>query len=169
MRVVFLDVDGVINSYPYRKANRAWYARDAPEALLRIAEIGIDSALVERLNRVVDAYDDVVFVLSSAWRITTAIDDMQIMLEHRGFRGRLIDATPTCAQMSAVEKMPRGRGDEIDYWLRVRAPRANLPIYAFAILDDRADMEPHMHALVQTDDDRGLTDEDVERVIALLR
>lgn len=147
--LLLLDVDGVLNSH-------AWF-RVREEGCYDTRPIrDIDPEAVQRLDRLVRRTGAAV-VVSSCWR-HHYWPDLRDILAKRGFTGRLIGRTPDL-------QLNRGRGLEIDHWLK-----ANLwPAERFCILDDHSDMEPHMSRLVKTSFSCGLTDEDCERAVEMLR
>ena len=154
MKVLFLDIDGVLNSEVFMRRrldsqdNAAWINMLDPEA-------------IERLNHILDTLSEVKVVLSSSWR-SAGKDEIQQALEQRGFRGTLIDVTPSLETMDGLIWISPDRGTEIDTWLKGK------DVESFVILDDDDDMEPHMDRLVQTSWEFGLTDEHVEKIIELL-
>jgi hypothetical protein len=84
MGVLFLDIDGVLNSTAY------WWreGQDVP-----MGQAGaIDPAAVARLNRIIEATGAVV-VLSSSWR-RQGVRRVEAMLRTRGFAWSLLAATP---------------------------------------------------------------------------
>jgi hypothetical protein len=87
-RLLFLDIDGVLNSTRY------WWASDRS---LPMGKAGaVDPDAVARLNQIVDATGCEV-VLSSSWRGTGDARQravVEAMLHERGYRHRLYDMTP---------------------------------------------------------------------------
>lgn len=143
MNVVFLDIDGCLNS-------RAFYDRVGliphpwldPEAIARL----------DRLCREADAR----IVLSSYWRGDPRTDGW---LYERGLtRGIIVGQTPYCGATG-------NRGGEIAEWL-VDTP---LVVDRFVILDDGDDMDDLLPYLIQTDHATGLLDCHVERAVKMLR
>jgi hypothetical protein len=136
-RVIFLDIDGVL----------------AP--ITRWDRYGaLDPACVKVLNEIVaQAGADV--VVSSTWRYGKTAPELQEMLEAQGFKGCVLDKTPTGAPGT-------DRGDEIVAWLAEHA------VSGYVIIDDHADMGAlHTH-LVLTHPTHGLQPADAPRAIALL-
>jgi hypothetical protein len=166
VRVIFLDIDGVLNSVEFQQRRVLPPNISQYEGWLRDAERSIDPDAVARLNRIIDA-TGAVCVLSSTWRKDTPLSRMSRILRHRGFVGHLFAATP-----ALVEQLPSGiliakeRGDEIRAWLDMLGPD-NQP-ETFVVLDDDSDMTAVDSALVQTSWERGLTDADADRAILLL-
>lgn len=154
MKVIFLDVDGVLNS-PKSKtyAPSGWR--------------GIDNAKLKKVKAIVDATDAKV-VLSSTWK--TEIDknmhhassDGKYMMNKFKYEGRfkIFDKTPDAENSSH-------RGEEIRMWLDKHPDVDN-----FVILDDIDfdDMERFgvLDHLIMTDYNIGITDEDVEKAIEKL-
>lgn len=136
-RVIFLDIDGVLA--PIRRWDR--YG-------------DLDPACIQVLNEIVtSAGADV--VVSSTWRYGKTAVELQEMLDAQGFKGRVLDKTPT-GERGAV------RGDEIAAWL------AEHDVGGYVIIDDHADMGAlHTH-LVLTHPARGLQPADAPRAIDLL-
>lgn len=153
MRVLFLDFDGVLNSYPWRIAL---------EGAGRGAEVfsSLSAEHVARLNRLLAATDAVV-VVSSTWRLHFDLDGLRGVLGRAGFVGEVVDVTPQLPAPRMWQPAPRGR--EIQHWLD-----AHPGVDSFAIVDDDADMAHLEHRLVRTSDMEGLTDADADRLIALL-
>jgi hypothetical protein len=92
MRVIFLDIDGVLA--PIRQWDR--YG-------------DLDPACIEVLNEIV-ARGGADVVVSSTWRYGKTAAELQEMLHAAGFVGRVVGATPT-------GKPGGSRGDEIAAWL----------------------------------------------------
>lgn len=148
MKIIFLDIDGVLNS---SKTIRKAGPRDAG-----YPESHIDEAMVGRLNSIIDA-TGAFCVLSSSWRVLWPLKEMGELLRRKGFRGSLIDATGRNST----------RGLEIRDWLLTANDYQQSNI-RFIILDDDSDMEPNMDRLVRTDWDIGLQNEHVKRAIEML-
>jgi hypothetical protein len=135
--VIFLDIDGVL----------------AP--ITRWDRYGdLDPACVKVLNEIVaQAGADV--VVSSTWRYGKTAPELQEMLEAQGFKGCVLDKTPTGAPGT-------DRGDEIVAWLAEHA------VSGYVIIDDHPDMGAlHTH-LVLTHPARGLQPDDAPRAVELL-
>ncbi len=159
--ILFLDIDGVLNSVAWNEKQRTKPSeRDYTEGWMQTADHSIDPDAVARLNRVVKETRCLV-VLSSSWRKMDPLTLVTRMLRYRDFQHHLFAATPH------LENGMK-RGAEIAVWLcDLAAVSGRRP--PFAIVDDGDDMEPFMDRLVQTDHKVGLTDEDADRLIALLK
>lgn len=163
MRVLFLDVDGVLNSARYfRKQERR-------EALPETDEwwtVMLDRVAVLRLNTILQRSGAVV-VVSSSWRYHLTTDDMQRVLSRKGFLGAVVGRTPRADEVPESLKAQRCRGLEIECWLAKNRDR----VTSFAILDDLGPgsfgaLTPY---LVRTSWGSGLLDHHVQEVVALLK
>ena len=136
-RVIFLDIDGVLA--PIRQWDR--YG-------------DLDPACIQVLNEiVVVAGADI--VVSSTWRYGKTASELREMLEAQGFRGHVLDKTPTSVTGA-------DRGDEIAAWL------AEHTVSGFVIIDDHLGMGALRSHLVQTHPAHGLQPADAARAIAML-
>jgi hypothetical protein len=177
VRVIFLDVDGVLNSERYAlklEAKHRQLGHTEPASPKRETTCDcfklyhqIDREAVTRLNRLVAATDAKI-VVSSTWRKLFDPPDLRWILEEHGFVGEIVGETPDghdepemVTVYGHLERMYRGY--EIDFWLR-KHPEVD----RFVILDDGSDMAMHGSRLVQTDYDDGLCDEHVELAIRVM-
>lgn len=139
MKVLFLDIDGVLN-------------RDGTKERCN-GYIGVDRFLCNKFLKWLRT-TDVKIVLSSTWRLHS---DMWQHLEDAGIKW--IDITPDMArrQLSGIYAAP-GRGTEIQTWLD------NHPeVTQWAILDDMNEFHPEqLGAFVQTQD--GIEDHHIEQL-----
>ena len=151
--IVFLDIDGVLNS-------GQWYAQAVPREEeptgWSLLERSIDPACVERLNRLLQRTRAVV-VVSSSWRKQHELSEIVSIIEARGFRGEVIGVTPS-------DDSALSRGGEITKWLDENFPGG----VVYAAVDDEVVTGLPAEVLVVTSGDTGLTDEDVERAIGIL-
>jgi hypothetical protein len=133
MRILFLDIDGVLNRTGFRPAEsvglRSW----------------IEPELARRLSSVIEALDAAV-VLSSDWRRGRKLQHLREELAAGGVACSLIGATPVLTQ-------PRWR--EIDAWMAEHHVGPD----AVVIVDDGFDMGPLARRFVRTSPLNGL-DED---------
>lgn len=149
-RVVFLDLDGVLNS-------DAWFdARELRAVNTTYLTYNIDPVALARLNRLC-ATTGAYLVFASTWRHGYSLRRLNREFTRAGCTARFIGKTPD------LPNAPRGL--EIARWLA----DYHAPICAFVILDDGADMGDLQPRLVQTDHQVGLLDTDVDRAIALLK
>ncbi len=158
MKVIFLDIDGVLNTYDSKERAFGYiFVEDRKVALLQ--------QLVERSGAKI--------VLSSTWREGW---DMQLHPEDYGkidtssiklfealkqklleYDMELLDHTPVCGK----------RGKEIDAWLHMWQGE---PIESFVILDDMSGVElrPHSRWHIQTGITVGLQQKHIEKALKML-
>ncbi len=117
--IVFLDIDGVLNSANYFKT------REKDENLSR-DENQIDPQAVGFLNEISDWN----FVLSSTWRRFKTLEQINTLLKSRGFLGEVFSFTPKLDS-------PNLRGNEILQWIQdnIEGEFDN-----YIIFDDDSDM-----------------------------
>lgn len=158
--IVFLDIDGVLNS-------SAFFIQSPDH---EDTEAGaIDPAAVRRLNRLL-ASTGAVVVVSSSWRYDRTVEDLQRLLEVRGFVGQVVDKTPDITEQSEHGIFLRcaTRGQEIFAWLQFQ--RVPVAFGSMVILDDDTDIAPLSHRHVKTDIfGGGLLDVHVDRAIEMLK
>ena len=139
MKVIFLDIDGVLNviSQEHDEYGSLFHPK-----------------FVENLKTIIDQTDAKI-VISSSWR-KSGLVIMQEMWKHRNLPGEVIDVTPTLKLQRGggiqfwndkLNKHPTQqvhgysipRGCEIDYWLRNEAYHFD-SVESYVILDDDIDM-----------------------------
>lgn len=147
--VCFLDVDGVLNVFG------AYDWGTGPRALLM-------PECVANFNRIIEETAAEI-VLSSSWRHYVLGGHMTVLgfehlLRSHGVRGKLI--ATTCHDDEADE-----RGEQIRLWRRKHAPGCH-----YVVLDDIDDgISARGLNFVQTNGAKGLTAQDAERAIEMLR
>lgn len=145
-KLIFLDVDGVLNSVTY------WKSLDEEE---KYSMFQIDRNAIKKLKRIVDKTGAEI-VVSSTWRKFN--EDMQVLVTRLSAYG-----------LSVMSKTPvlynKERGDEISAWFE---SHPDFKDAVYVILDDDADMNVHMDRLVKTDYIYGLTNSKAERAIEML-
>ena len=143
MRVLFLDIDGVLNSARSCVANRGYPMNLTPRDLPMFDQLAV--AMIRGLC----ARGGVSVVVSSAWRIT----------HHWDAIGRALDL-PT---IDRTPSMLGPRGGEIAAWLL-----AHPEVEDWAIIDDDPDMLPEqLHRFVQTNAREGLSFDNFQRLCGL--
>lgn len=154
MKVLFLDIDGVLNSRTYLK-----FCYDQGV----LPDDKIDPAAVARLNQITDATGAHI-VVSSTWRLPYVwnknVDKLVTLLQKTGIKGDILGATPD-------HNRSHGRGGEIQDWMN-RCKLDGIQIDAFVILDDDDDMGDLSKFLVKTTFADGLQDVHVQAAIAIL-
>lgn len=139
MKIIFLDIDGVLN---YKNSKNK-----------------IEEEKVKLLKEIVDRAGAEI-VLSSDWRYwwEKPDEDFKLLIDKLNKFGlKLISKTPETAHGY--------RGAETHQWLNEWMGEV---VEKFVIIDDNIDMKPYMDRLVETDFKQGLCRKDVERAIKLL-
>ena len=117
MRVLFLDVDGVLNRIGFLPPPAA------PDGLAGWIEPELGARLAALVHET-----DVEVVVSSSWREDHTVAELRAELALAGIDVRVIDVTPFY--------LGEPRWAEIAAWLRVHRPSH------FVIIDDEPDMGP---------------------------
>lgn len=139
MKVLFLDIDGVVNCRTTRR---------------RVDELlAIDPHLASIVRGIGAAVPDLKVVLSSSWR---EVDEGRTIVGEHVLP--CFDVTPVFDEADDV------RGYEIQAWLEL-----NPAVTRYAILDDDCDMLPHqLPNFFRTKTEVGITQELADRIIAHL-
>lgn len=160
MKVIFLDIDGVLNCDTSKS-----YCHDDKCGII----VGIDSDKVKRLAKIVEATDAQI-ILSSDWKdgwnkyyTGRKPSHVKYLDNHLYKKGKLIikDKTPDTNKGSWF------RGEEILTYLRTHSGIDNYVILDDTFFDDFTIKEIEEH-LVLTDYKVGLTDENVKDAIKIL-
>ena len=168
MKIIFLDIDGVLNHQGYlndkKQAGKELIAK--PEDWY--GSYQIEPEKVELLNRIVEATGAWV-VICSTWRKRFSLLELDQMLVGRGFRDRLMDVTPM--PFPKDNGRQSSTGDEIEEWLKTEKVRAGPggPEFIYAVLDDN-DLFNSRVALrhIRTSMECGLEEHHVEKAIRML-
>ena len=149
VNIIFLDVDGVLNNIDTITTTKSGWTF-------------VDDFLVERLRTIVELTGAKV-VLSSSWRYgmyssgTDRQDYLELVDKLREFNIQVIDVTPIFSDGD--------REEEIMWWLEHRWFDSG----HYVILDDVNYFVDLQTNFVQTSPETGLTLEDVERAIKILK
>lgn len=147
MKLIFLDIDDVLND----KNTPLMPHPRIPERQM----LGIDPRKVALLNRIMDQAggpQEVEFIASTGWRAFYSDEQLQGLLDDKGFQGRIVGRTPL--KMSFIP-----RQGEISMWFNLDCDRdeRDIPLpSAFLILDDEPMKGPWKRHAVKTTTDRGL-------------
>lgn len=140
MKIIFLDIDGVLNVYP--QGHDKW------------GSIFHDH-FIENLKYIIDNTGAKI-VITSTWRNGFIIDDVYIdglngmiqMWSDRNLPGEVIGITPDLMMETGSTLQ---RGVEIDMWIDEYQNSKNIKIDNYVIIDDDDDMEPHqLNNFIQT-------------------
>ena len=130
MKIVFLDIDGVLNSDTWEKTDE-YNKGEYPEKMF-------DPKAVKLLNKIIKETEAKV-VLTSTWRLKYSLDEMINLFSKVGINCDLIDFTPDLKKDNDYTL----RGNEILKWCKDnRNVIGTKPLnYTnFIILDDNNDM-----------------------------
>lgn len=151
MKVIFLDIDGVMNyrdEMTDKAVKRGGFSHlffDTPS-----------KRPIKALNKIIEETDAKV-VISSTWRLNyPSVREFWRMLWLCGFNGEVIGFTPCLSG--------KYRGHEIAQWLK----NTDRNVEQFVIIDDDSDMAHLIHRLYKTDNKKGLTKKDVKPIINML-
>lgn len=146
MKVIFLDIDGVMNGIEAKGQHP-----DARRGLVSF----LDPGPVELLNRIIAATGAVV-VVSSTWRLGIPWNDLVEAFREAGCTATIIGGTPDIDA--------RDRQLEVMTWLASQKVQPE----RFVVIDDYFRMDALPGALVRTDKYTGLSERDVAAVLARL-
>jgi len=184
MKVLFLDIDGVLNSTAssLAKTGEKWHAaaRTAETQAELLAMIGgefgygqtftfqtIDPTAVELINRLFEKEPELRLVLSSSHRSFFSNDETGIVYrsaEHLRALGLYLKTLGLCAALHDITpRLYEKRGVEVNAWLENSAG-----IETYVVIDDGRDFHA-WQPLVLTDAKLGFTAADYFKAAALLR
>lgn len=121
MKVIFLDIDGVLNVYPQ--------GRDDYGSIFHKHFVDNLSWIIEQTGAKI--------VISSTWRFS-GLDIMIEMWKVRNLPGEVIGITPDFMHQTGTTLQ---RGKEIIAWIE-EWEKINTKIKSYVIIDDDTDMEP---------------------------
>ena len=158
MKIIFLDIDGVMKSHASTIRNGRDFGMD----------VTLHPEHVEALNFILE-HTDARIVVSSTWRWGFSVTELKEMFSRSGVHYKyVISKTPTTEDMF--------RGDEVDMWLETAPQDAfiyhgvELDVESYVILDDDDDFDGVQKAkhFVQTDARYGLTHVEALKAIEIL-
>lgn len=146
MRVLFLDIDGVLNSV-------AGWRRDFPTSVYYFTE-----ECVKEFSRVLAEIPDLKIVVSSAWRVGRPVSQLKTILKDAQIEEeRILDKTANNGET---------RGEEINAWLSEHPQVTKFCVVDDCTFDFGESLLPHT---VKTNPEKGLTKEDADAIIAKLK
>jgi hypothetical protein len=154
MRVIFLDVDGVLNSVRsmialHDEYKASWAASDKETVKNKLLRNHVDPIAVKLFNRITDHNPDVAYVISSSHRKLYKLKHLEEHIRGLGITGPVLGSTGSD---------PRGfRGNEIRNWLVHN--NSDKHITHYVIVDDSDDMTDAQksHHFVRTSNDDGMS------------
>jgi len=150
MKIIFLDIDGVLNC-------AEWAQKEYDKGNIHALQENFDTAAIVHLNTIIEQSGAKV-VISSSWRLMYSLAHIETLLIKHGFKGVILGITPPRQSLTSR------RGNEIQAWL------ASVPqVTKFVILDDDSDMLHLLPFLVQTNWETGLQEYHIDRALNLLK
>lgn len=152
-KIVFLDIDGVLNSQLYYESGRNPRKNDPRdqvrnplpmkfEPVVRTERETIDSmkkdldpVAISFLNELV-AKAEASVVITSTWRMGHPIPQIRQAMTEQGFVGKILGGTPCCGPDTI-------RGNEIHKWMKEHEDLMGCPYFEYnqyIILDDDSDV-----------------------------
>ena len=154
MKVIFLDIDGVLN---YTQ----WYTNNRNPGNINGEEGDLDPLCVNRIINICNNTGAKV-VISSDWRISWY--GTQLRLARMGLdENYILDKTPERIWIT-IPGFDHSRGAEINDWLEMH-PECD----KYIIIDDRTDFKSNQQKhFIHIDYHCGITDEDMNKAINIL-
>lgn len=153
MNLIFLDIDGTLNSTRYYEANKP---------LPLGTEGAIDPDACRIMNKLTDR-PGFITVISSSWK-TQGLEKVKRYLSSRGLRASIIGSTPTLININ--------RSHEIMEWLR-QADYMGFKWNRYMVIDDLADANcgglpfSTYGAFLHLNHVDGITEEAVQRALEI--
>ena len=176
MNILFLDIDGVLNTYEefdelpntysdFSKEKAQELQNRYPKQKIISALESICSQKVKILNKVLEKYNPYI-VVSSTWRKHFAIDVLDQILCLRGLSKTIASYTPIITENKAWLGSSEGhRGKEIQLWLenfRLQLKDCNI-----CILEDSMSVAPYEKYCVRTNSMKGLMESHIPTICNL--
>ena len=154
MKIIFLDIDGVLNCH-HTKEYIAGY-------------VFVSDDKIQLLKKIIDKTGAQV-VLSSTWRWGWILKEHNLNCSNEEiwlFESLLEKLSEYNIELLDYTRELGNRSDEISNWLNNHAEER---VESYVILDDVSDeLSDHMDNLVETDPEYGLTDVDAKEAIRIL-
>ena len=152
MKVIFLDIDGVLNSID-------WWNSERNHGNIGGEASDMDPLCIERINRLSKETNSKI-VISSSWRHDPFYKRTMNIYGIKNVIGR----TPVTSYVGNGADHNFVRGEEIKMFLELHPEIEN-----YVIFDDENDMlDDQQSHFIHTDDEVGLTDEDAEKAKEIL-
>ena len=173
MRIIFLDIDGVLNTERYS----AWLQDRGMPCRDQYGILMFDPSAVANLKRILNALPDVRIILESTWTFAGHPDSLRFIWSQRELPGVLLDVIQThftkdmfkigISGPDDIKKVEDiGKNRAIRSWLRRNAG----PDCRYTILDDMADFRGKLFEhTVYVNPWVGLTEFDAKEVIMRLK
>ena len=179
IRILFLDIDGVLNSEEYAK----WcYTDDGKQYLAEGGDIFVDRNAVNLIKRLCDEHD-VRIVISSSWRVISLSATIKSFEEYKDLKclnKYIVGITPKYHSENLI------RGDEInDFYNNIRHfdlcnydkfydrkyfSNKDFTDIIYCIVDDDTDMLRFQKChFIKIDNRTGITEKDINKVKHILK
>lgn len=164
MKILFLDIDGVLNSIDNDYAMCELWRLDKSNKSRDEFGTLFDERCVRWLKWIIEKTDCKI-VISSTWRMS-GLKTIQLMWETRNLPGEVIDITPVSVSpeiinLYAATNNEADRGYEIQEWIDLNKPEH------YCIIDDDNDMLDHQH-FVRTNKSTGINYSSAHGVVSIL-
>ena len=161
-KLIFLDIDGVLNHEIFYDER----SQDERALTLPYPLSDIDPKKVSIINHIIEATGASV-VISSTWRKSRTVEELQSLFEQAGFTGKIIGKTPSIYLDRYKVSVPRGL--EIEEYLQQCFEYDHHKRVTYCIFDDDSDMLLHQKEnYFWIDGYYGLTETIAEKAINLL-
>ncbi|CAA0163047.1 conserved hypothetical protein [Tenacibaculum maritimum] len=155
MKIIFLDIDGVLN-------NSTFFKSEECKACGTSIKRYFDPKCVQVLNSIT-LETGAKIVVSSSWRITRSLVQLQDLFKLIGITGKVYGKTQDLSLYETDSKNLRGL--EIKDWITTNKKRIKTPIQ-YIILDDENDfLAEQKQCFYKTNPDTGLNTKTKEKVI----
>lgn len=162
MKIIFLDIDGVLNSnevyedWHLRTGKNGWGGFFPEDEKATDDNVKWGRPLVENLKKIVEATEAKI-VICSTWRKHFTVEKFKEMFLVYGWDAPVVDKTPTAGY--------RIRGMEVKKWIDSFPTK----LFSYVILDDYNDfMVDQQPYYVETNPEVGLSDSDADKAISIL-
>ena len=157
MKILILDIDGVLNSTYWYKTRKRY---PAPRTREQYDEMEFDPIALEMLNNMIVKLGLNVIV-SSVWRLgDESFNQVKKRVKH------VIGRTPHLPRPAGTSHEYCERGKEVEQWFR---DRPKLEVTRYAIIDDDSDFLPWQKPLhIQTKFEDGLQFHHIEKAREIL-
>lgn len=158
MKVIFLDIDGVLNSMDWYKRRERY---PAPRTMDQYNEKEFDPEAVRLLQGIIEKTGAKI-VLSSTWRLHE--DNVEAIKKFVGIE--ILDLTPRMPRPAGTSVEYCERGKEIDAWIEKNIEDRGEVVDRYVIIDDDTDMLPKQQEhFFHTDNKFGLTEPIAKEVV----
>lgn len=162
MKIIFLDIDGVLNT-------KYWYKHMDKSTVKDKYGYAFDPNAVSNLKRIIDETGANI-VISSSWKCM-GMTELKAMWRDRHLPGKVIGITPdydmdeSLTTDSDTTRLHQIRGLEIKDWLIIHGKHVS----GYVIVDDTDSiLQEQQRHFIQTDPEVGITPNDALRAIMAL-